>query len=213
MGAIMDKTIKQWSDESGVNPDSARKKASRTFGVPVGTTSVLSDVQWFQLYPSGTPPVRANTNKKRKFVPAGGQPAGYKDNSQAPLKRPTAWKLDIAAARRFALDIILIGIVTGHAGLIWYDCAMLWGTPGTIGGGLAFFIIIATVMFSTDPTKNITSQIALFFALLVDVAAWWVHRPVFESYRVDGQITDVLCCFLCLMSFGALFLYRHQKNN
>ena len=215
MGAIMDKTIKQWADISGVNPDSARKRASRTFGVAYGTTSMLSDVQWAQLYPDKSPEIIVSTQKeKSKFVPAGGRPAGSKENSPAPLKPAgPARKIDIQALRRLTLDTILIGIVTGHAGLIWYDCAVLWDTPGSIGGGLAFFIIVAAVMLATDPSKNISSQWGLFLALLVDAGAGWVHYPVFRNYRVSDDITLALVVFLCAMSFGALFLYRHQKNN
>lgn len=119
----------------------------------------------------------------------------------------------LADVRRFALDIILIGLVVGHAGLIWYDCSQLWAVPGQVGGGLAFFIVVAALMLATDPSKNITSQIALTLVFLIDFAAWFVHRPVFESYRADGTVTDVLCGFLCGMSFGALLIYRHQKNN
>ena len=119
----------------------------------------------------------------------------------------------IAAVRRVALDALLIGIVIGHAGLIWYDCAAMWGEPGQIGGGLAFCIVLAAVMLATDSSKNITSQYALFLALLVDVGAYWVHFPTFQTYSVPDAITSVLCVFLCAMSFGALFLYRHQKNN
>lgn len=210
MGAIMNKTIKQWADSAGVNPDSARKKASRTFGGSYGLTSVLSDFQWEQLYPSKSPGIVVSTPKeKSKFVPAGGRPAGSKENSPAPLEK--AWNPD--KLRRAMLDIILIGIVTGHAGLIWYDCAVLWDTPGAIGGGLAFFIIVAAVMLATDPSKNISSQWGLFLALLVDAGAGWVHYPVFQNYRVSDDITLALVAFLCAMSFGALFLYRHQKNN
>ncbi len=119
----------------------------------------------------------------------------------------------LATVRRFFLDTILIGLVIGHAGLIWYDCAELWDVPGQIGGGLAFFIVVAALMLATDATKNVTSQIALVLVFLIDVAAWFVHRPVFETYRADGTVTDVLCGFLCGMSFGALLIYRHQKNN
>lgn len=208
----MDRTVKNWADTSGIKPDTARKKASRILGRLVGQMSVLTPDEWAQVYPD-------TNNAVRVVVPDTDKPVKKKDSTVfinpavAKVPPPEFSFPDISTVRRFALDCLLIGIVVGHAGLIWYDCADLWEMPGRIGGGLAFFIIVAALMLSTDPTKNITSQIALFLAFLVDVGAWFVHRPVFETYRVDGTVTDVLCVFLCLMSFGALLIYRHQKNN
>lgn len=204
------RTVKEWAVSSGINPDSARTRATRTLRRTVGQTSVLTPDEWRTVYPDTSAPAVQVKNKSVRKP----KPLEVKELPAAPTAKANDWKLpDLATVRRATLDVILIGIVIGHAGLIWYDCADLWDVPGQIGGGLAFFIIVAAVMLSTDPTKNITSQIALFLAAVVDFGAWWVHRPVFESYRVDGLITDVLCGFLCGMSFGALLIYRHQKNN
>ena len=206
------RTVKEYAEQTGQNPDSVRVRASRKLGRPVGQLSALTADEWAQVY--GTKPVQKpyTPTKQEKSVltqnPVAANVLPPGNTKAEPVTLPA-----LSTVRRFALDCILIGIVVGHAGLIWYDCAELWDVPGQIGGGLAFFIIVAAVMLATDPTKNITSQWALFLALCVDGAAWWVHRPVFESYRVSGVITDVLCGFLCSLSFGALFVYRHQKNN
>lgn len=56
--ATMEKemSIKEWSEVSGINPDTARKKATRFYGTSFGITSVLSDKEWQVLYPSGGRP-------------------------------------------------------------------------------------------------------------------------------------------------------------
>ena len=210
-------TVKQWADKSGINPDSARKRATRIFRKAVGQMSELTPDEWAQVYPDKED---NNAGQIPDSIPAKSRIKNKRVSNVRPsVKEPAAdinpklrWP-DIAVIRRTALDVLLIGIVIGHAALIWYDCAALWGEPGQIGGGLAFGIILAAVMFATDPAKNITSQYALFLALLVDAAAYWVHFPTFQTYSVPDAITSVLCVFLCAMSFGALFLYRHQKNN
>lgn len=195
------RTIKEWADKFGINPDTARRTIARKSGRTLGQLSELTPDEWNAWRPGKTAKRPARTVRTA-------EPTAPRKEAKPRFTLP-----DISAVRRALLDIILVGIVVGHAGLIWYDCADLWGVPGQIGGGLAFFIIVAAVMLATDPAKNITSQIALVFAFLVDFAAWWVHYPVFQTYSVSDEITGVLCAFLCLMSFGALLIYRHQKNN
>lgn len=226
MGAIHDmdnrntrtRTVKEWAIEAGLNPDSVRKAITRKTGQAHGVLSVLTVDEW-EMWRPGKP---GNVREK-----SGKNPGNIREKKASVLTRPAAQndvspdiKPDreirfpqIATVRRTALDVLLIGIVIGHAGLIWYDCAAMWGEPGQIGGGLAFCIVLAAVMLATDTAKNITSQYALFLAFLVDVGAYWVHFPTFQTYSVPDAITSVLCVFLCAMSFGALFLYRHQKNN
>lgn len=228
MGAIMNtdnkietrtRTIKEWAESAGLNPDSVRKAITRKTGQAHGVLSVLTVDEWEMWRPGKPGNVREKSGKnpgniREKKASVLTRPAAQNDVS--PDIKPEAQEATlpgIAAVRRVALDALLIGIVIGHAGLIWYDCAAMWGEPGQIGGGLAFCIVLAAVMLATDSSKNITSQYALFLALLVDVGAYWVHFPTFQTYSVPDAITSVLCVFLCAMSFGALFLYRHQKNN
>lgn len=213
MGEIMayihtGRTVREWAQLSGKDEQTVMAQLRRRKMKGMSLDSVLSDEQWAQVYGD-----KARTSAQNKSVSIE-RPAAAKELPSGKTKESGGWRLpDLSTVRRFLLDCILVGIVIGHAGLIWYDCADLWDVPGQIGGGLAFFIIVAAVMLSTDPTKNITSQIALLFAFLVDVGAYWVHFPVFQNYSVDDVITRVLCGFLCLMSFGALLIYRHQKNN
>ena len=207
------KTVRDWARMSGRDEQTVMTQLRRRGLKGMSLDSILSAEQWAALYAN-----RAATTKPGKSnssIHPQAEKRAVKAIPPAPaVDKGSDWQTpSISTVRAFMLDCILIGIVIGHAGLIWYDCADLWDVPGQIGGGLAFFIIVAAVMLSTDPAKNITSQIALCLAFLVDLAAWWVHFPVFQTYSVDDDITKVLCGFLCAMSFGALLIYRHQKNN
>ena len=124
-----------------------------------------------------------------------------------PEQVPTDWRRILSGVR----SGILIGIVLGHAALVWYDCADLWQTPGSIGGGLVFFIVLAAVMFAADPAKNRTSGFALWFVALVDAAAYFVHKPVFDEYGAGEVITAAICIFICAASWVALYLYQDQN--
>lgn len=126
---------------------------------------------------------------------------------QSQEAEPINWNAVLNGVR----SAILIGIVLGHAGLVWYDCAALWDTPGGIGGALVFFIVLAAVMFAADPSKNRTSSFALWFVALVDAAAYFVHKPVFDEYGAGHVITAAICAFVCACSWVALYLYQDQN--
>lgn len=128
--------------------------------------------------------------------------------AEKPEQVPTDWSRVLSVTR----SAILIGIVLGHAGLVWYDCADLWSTPGSIGGGLVFFIVLAAVMFAADPAKYETRAFSLAFVAIVDISAFWVHYPVFSGYGVEASVTKALCWFVCLSSWTALALYQNSKT-
>ena len=116
--------------------------------------------------------------------------------------------------RRFTFNAVCLAIVLGHAGLIWYDCAALWQEAGQIGGGLAFLFVVCCVLLATDATRVRTSAAALWIVAGVDLAAWWVHYPVFTRQMTAYDIkveTGVLCAVICALSFFALVLYRDEK--
>ena len=120
-------------------------------------------------------------------------------------------RISIESIRAGMLSVILLAVIIGHGALIWFDCATLWGTAGLIGGGVVFLIVLAAVLLASDETRVRTSGTALYFALCIDIAAWWVHFPTFQRPDVSDIITGSLCAFLCACSWIALFLYR-DKN-
>lgn len=135
-----------------------------------------------------------------------------------PAPAPDAGGQDIEAAEtlghavvRVSADILAVAIVIGHAGLLWYDCAILWMVPGQIGGGIVFAVICLAVLLATQSNLPRSSRAALTFVALVDVGAWFVHVEVFKTPLVADIITECLCFFICFTSFAALYLYRDSK--
>lgn len=117
----------------------------------------------------------------------------------------------MAAVRHFAVGFVLVAVVVCHAGLVWYDCAHLYGWAGVIGGLAVFLIVVAAVLLAADREKYSTSESALWFVFVVDCAAWWVHFPVFDTPDVSSTVTGFLCGFLCAASWVALYLFRNYK--
>jgi uncharacterized DUF497 family protein len=119
----------------------------------------------------------------------------------------------VNAARAWSFDILMGGIAVGHAALIWYDCSRLWHTPGTIGGGLSFGMVLGALVIATDRKKMETSENALYFVFLVDFLAGFAHYAVFsKDTTLDWWATAIFSAFICLCSFVALYLFRNSKN-
>lgn len=136
--------------------------------------------------------------------------AGITTDLRATQTPPT--KFDLQAARNAAVSLLLIGVVIGHSGLVWYDCADRWSVPGAIGGGVVFLIVLAALLLASDETKPRTSEAAMWFVFITDFAAWFVHFPVFRDRAQIGNIeTGMFAGFLCACSFAALYLFRDSK--
>lgn len=116
--------------------------------------------------------------------------------------------------RAILLDVVLLLVIGGHSLLVWYDCATQWGTPGAIGGGVTFLIVVASVLLATDRDQYSTSEVATWFVLLIDVGAWFVHVPTFMQESSIGKTeTQVFSWFLVGCAWFALYLFRSSKNN
>lgn len=207
------RTVKEYAEQTGQNPDSVRVRASRKLGRPVGQLSALTADEWAQVY--GTKPVQkpykpAPTKQEKSVltqnpVAANVLPPG---NTKAePITLP-----ELSTVRGWTVDVLLISLAIGHAALIWYELATTYGMYGTIGGGVVFGFIFATVLLAADRTKSETSTYALFFAAIIDIAAIFLHYDAFQPFGAPEHITVSVCAFLGGMSWGALFLFRHQKN-
>ena len=211
------RTLRQWADSTGRKPESIARTLRRKTGASVSLDDMLSASEWADIT-GGQPSVvsvrvPAKRTDKAKRVSKSPQAADNGSSFGFPKedKQKKTFRQHMDAFRAFALDAILIGVVLGHAVLIWYDCAIQWETPGTIGGGLAFAIVAAALLLATDETRVRTSAAALWFVLCVDIAAWWVHYPTFQRPGVPDEITGVFALFLCAASWVALYLYR-DKN-
>lgn len=119
----------------------------------------------------------------------------------------------VTAVRSFLFNALCLSGVIGHALLVWFDCWSIWSTPGAIGGGIAFIVIATAVVIATDQSRVRTSANALWFVLLVDIAAWFVHFPTFNKYGGAGHEIESGCfaAFICICSWFLLYLFRDEK--
>ena len=151
--------------------------------------------------------------EKPKILPAKTENKPEKQQEKKPKTEPKK-RFDIAKFRTGLVDVLCAIAVIGHGVLVWFDCWELWGKAGFIGGGLAFVIILIAFTLATDSTKNRTSENAMWFVFLVDLAAWKVHFDTFIRFSNVGEIvTGCLCAFLCACSFMALYIFRDSKLN
>ena len=151
--------------------------------------------------------------QKAKNLPVKIEKQTEKQEDKKPKTEPKK-RFDIAKFRTGLVDVLCAIAVIGHGVLVWFDCWELWGKAGFIGGGLAFVIILIAFTLATDSTKNRTSENAMWFVFLVDLAAWKVHFDTFIRFSNVGEIvTGCLCAFLCACSFMALYIFRDSKLN
>lgn len=212
----MERTVGQLADAIGTSSEALRKRLGRTYSDKYpkqswGASAVVPDAVAAEvLDKSGTSKGRKRTKVMR---PARSHNSQIIDEFIALSAEPDTDKHPPVNVRGYALSALLVGIVLGHAGLVWYDCAELWYTPGAIAGGLVFAVVLAAVMLSSDTAKGYTADICLYFVFMVDCAAFWVHKPVFSGYGVDNATTNALCAFVCATSFAALYLFKSYKND
>lgn len=210
-------TITELAETYGKKPDTLWRKAKALLPPPSGGKwSIYSVVTEDEAriilgdYPAPSPAksktVTDNTSGEKPAAPV----------TRAKQKPPAPrWKMpDVRTVRRAAFDTTCLLIVVGHAALIWYDCAKLWQVAGQIGGGIAFLFVLGCVLVATDPSRNLTSLAAIWMMVGLDIAAWWVHFPVFSAQMTDPAMltqTKAICGVICALSFGAFYLYRDEK--
>lgn len=209
-------TVEQYAEMHGKQTDAVQVKLRRMFrGEKFSLDSELSAEHLAALSvdrrksgkQSETKPAKVRATVAREVLAVTPVVAREKVVRQYTQKR----RISIESIRAGLLSAILLAVIIGHGALIWYDCATLWGTAGLIGGGVVFLIVLAAVLLASDETRVRTSGTALYFALCIDICAWWVHFPTFQRPDVSDVITGALCAFLCACSWIALYLYR-DKN-
>ena len=111
-----------------------------------------------------------------------------------------------------AFNALCFGVVIGHAGFIWFDCASLWSAPGFIAGLIAFMTICIAFILANNKTRIRTSGTAMPFAIIVDMLAFFVHYPTFEQWNGGNEILGkAVAAFVCACSAMALYIYRDEK--
>jgi len=182
-------------------------EAITALGVNAATARTLKS-----RYNNSDSPEKPNSSKPRRVVNNSTTVETREAVTPATPPVVTAPRFDLQAARNAVVSLLLITVVIGHAGLVWYDTGQMWGMPGVIGGAVTFAVVLAAVLLASDASKNRTSSSALWFVALIDAAAFFVHVPTFEKYADIGPIeTRAFASFLCGCSFVALYLFRDSK--
>lgn len=188
------------------------REGNSLFPVPFSQELNLSEEQIAALRPKRN---AANGTRNRAAAHAAGtamidEGAGRPKEAapNAATKEQTDYTLMFGAA-------VLLGIVLGHAALIWYDCAVLWATPGKIAGGIVFLIILAAVaIMGRDGAKGVSENL-LWFVWMLDGLAIFVHYPTFwHSATIGYQFgirefeTWAMSGVVCVCSGAAVYFYR-----
>ena len=204
-------TIAEFSAQSGIKPDALRKRWKKvTGGKPFSIYAELSETELSKLSgkerkAESLPIIKVTEKPERPTVPT----AEKSERKEKP-KRPRSFSLD--KLRAGATVVVLLLIVLGHAGLIWYDCAIQWGTPGLIGGGMAALIALSASMLTFDSTRIGTAQTALALVFFIDAGAWFIHYATFTRTAQIGNIeTGVFAGAICAMSFASLYILKEFK--
>lgn len=206
-------TIAMFAEQYGKNPDSVMVSVRRKFGTGHTLLSVLTNEQYGEL--TGKQHRQGSTDKVNDTRPNKGEPHEHiQDAKPNKNHKPKTQEIE-KQSKPFAFVLfsyICLAIVIAHALLIWHS-ALMWGRSGFIGGAIIFLIQVAAVSISSVSEKNRTSEFALFFVCLIDIAAWFIHYPAFiqENSAINPLTTGFACAFLCASSFTALYLYRDSK--
>lgn len=206
MGMEHGQTIAEFSAKTGRNADTVYRFARRKF--PSQNWSINSAVtpELYEVLTAGksdkTKPRSVRIEKKPETIRLPEKP----DTPPARQALP-----DLHTVRRFSIRLLLFVAVIGHAGLVWYDLATLWGVPGTIGGGLMFAVMLAALGLASDRSLNRTSEEALWFVALLDFAAYFIHFEVFRNPEIGIWYTRALCGLICACSWACLYLFRSSK--
>ena len=205
-------TIAEFSAQTGTELDALRKRWKKSFPeTPFSKYAELSETELSAI--SGKdrkaellPIIKVTEKPERSPMPT----AEKSERKEKPAKRPRSFNLD--KLRAGATVVVLLLIVLGHAGLIWYDCAIQWGTPGLIGGGMAALIALSASMLTFDSTRIGTAQTALALVFFIDAGAWFIHYATFTRTAQIGNIeTGVFAGAICAMSFASLYILKEFK--
>jgi hypothetical protein len=205
-------TIAEFSAQSGIKMEALRKRYRNAYPEKsFSKYAELSEAEILEITEKERKaeilPIRVVAEKpERPPVPT----AEKSERKEKPTKRPRSFSLD--KLRAGATVVVLLLIVLGHAGLIWYDCAIQWGTPGLIGGGMAALIALSASMLTFDSTRIGTAQTALALVFFIDAGAWFIHYATFTRTAQIGNIeTGVFAGAICAMSFASLYILKEFK--
>ena len=205
MGMIHTETLAEYAQRMGKIYDTVYRKAKRKIPSVEWTANSVVTPELYEVLSAG----KSDKTKPRSVRKEKSEAIRLPEKPDTPPARQAL--PSVRVIRRTAISALLFCVVIGHAGLVWYDLATMWGVPGTIGGGLMFAVMLAALGFASDPAVNRTSEAALWFAALLDCAAYFVHFEVFDRPDVHIWFTRALCALICACSWMSLYFFRDSK--
>lgn len=208
MGMEHGQTIAEFSAKTGRNADTVYRFARRKFKGQNWSINSAVTPELLAALSAG----KSAKEKRARSVRIEKKPETIRlPEKPAPPPEKKQALPDLHTVRRFSIRLLLFVAVIGHAGLVWYDLATLWGVPGTIGGGLMFAVMLAALGLASDRSLNRTSEEALWFVALLDFAAYFIHFEVFRNPEIGIWYTRALCALICACSWACLYLFRSSK--
>ena len=207
MGMEHTETLAEYAERTGKIYDTVWRKAKRKIPSVEWIASSVVTPELYEVLTAG----KSGKEKRPRSVPAKTSEVIRLPEKPAPPPEKKQALPDLHTVRRFSIRLLLFVAVIGHAGLVWYDLATLWGVPGTIGGGLMFAVMLAALGLASDRSLNRTSEEALWFVALLDFAAYFIHFEVFRNPEIGIWYTRALCGLICACSWACLYLFRSSK--
>lgn len=211
-----DRTIKEWADSEGINPDTARRTVSRKSGRTLGQYASISADEWRQWKP-GQPDKKSGqmsrTYKNSKRVlqaspsVANEQPAGLTETKEverekeAPAKVSQEWEFWLI--NFLEMTLIIIGL------------ARLYEWPGLVLAGMCCLFLFKAQRLARMPQHAAAVNNALRVVLAMCIASGLLHIVTFWNAikintskigYVDGEMEAVTDWWMMILKVASAVL-------
>ena len=179
------RTVKDYAEQTGQNPDSVRVRASRKLGRPVGQLSALTADEWAQVYvtkPVQNPYKPAPTKQEKSVltqnpVAANVLPPG---NTKADASASEVWEL-------FAINFLEMALLT-------IGLARLYEWPGLVLAAMCCLFLYKAQQLARRPKLAEAGKNALNVVLAMCVASGLLHIVTF--WNVYPVVFSVIALFI-----------------
>ena len=117
----------------------------------------------------------------------------------------------------FGLSEFLAIAVYGHTALVWYEVALIFGTPGILAGVVLFALKHCAVVVCRSEKFSDYHSDAFGVAFVLDALAVWVHFTAFcdampDRFRDGAEFWAALILGLVVASGAFVSLYFTNKT-
>lgn len=118
----------------------------------------------------------------------------------------------------FGLSEFLALAVYGHTALVWYEVALIFGTPGILAGVVLFALKHCAVVVCRSEKFSDYHSDAFGVAFVLDALAVWVHFTAFcdampDRFRDGAEFWAALILGLVVASGAFVSLYFTNKTS